>query len=124
MIQETFLDMFEQQTEPGLMVSDAEEVEGFTSVTEDFPSLFEAIEKGGRYVAVLSTTMEREVYDLIKQYTDRRDAVSVFSEGEWRQCTINSDTRLLLLTTPETLQQIEQTFPIRQAVGMVFEENK
>ena len=123
---DTFLTLFRQQTEPALMISDtitAQDIDASTPLQGDFISLFSALQKGGRYALPLTADMSREIYDTVKQYTDRHDAVSVFSNGSWKHCDINPDTtRLLLVATTDTMQKLE--YPIRHAVGMVFEDTR
>lgn len=125
MTQETFITLFEQQKEPGLMVTETKEIEGFTAVTDEHTTLLETLTQGGKYTMTLTPNIKRETYDLLKQYTDRQGAISVYAKGTWKQGTIDTNnTRLLILTTTDTLKQVEQDYPIRQAVGMVFEQNK
>ena len=125
MILPEFLTIVKKQTEPALIISDKlnqEEVEGFVPIDNDFNSLFQALKEGGDLVITLKSELDRASYDLIKQYTDRQDAVSVFVKGEWKQCPIPANTHLILLSDKDTLQNLEKEYPIRQIVGMVFED--
>ena len=123
-----FLKIFREQIEPALVISNdirPEDIDGFTSVSPDFDTLFTSLETGGNYVISLTRDLSKESYDLIKQYTDRHDAVSIFIDGAWKQLAINTKTtQLLCIVEPDTLKDIEQEYPIRQAVGMVFENKE
>ena len=125
MILPEFLTIVKKQTEPALIISanlNQEDIEGFNPIKSDFESLFQALKEGGDLVMNLSSELDRATYDLIKQYTDRKDAVSVFVEGDWKQCPIPTNTHLILLSDKDTLQNLEKEYPIRQIVGMVFED--
>ena len=125
MILPEFLTIVKKQTEPALLISDKlnkAEIKGFNPINNDFNSFFQALKKGGNLVMNLSSDIDRATYDLIKQYTDRQDAVSVFVNGDWKQCTIPANTHLILLSDKDTLQNLEKEYPIRQIVGMVFED--
>ena len=51
--------------------------------------------------------------------------MSVFTDGSWHKTAINiQTTRLLLVVDTDTLTEIEQEYPMRQIVGMVFEDNQ
>ena len=107
MILPEFLTIVKKQTEPALIISaklNKEEIEGFIPVANDFNYLFEALKTGGSLVMNLSSDLDRATYDLIKQYTDRQEAVSVFVKGDWYQCTIDTNTHLVLLVNNNTLQ--------------------
>ena len=126
MILKEFLVAVKKQTEPALLISDKlnqEEIEGFTPVANNFDSLFQALKEGGNLVTTLKSELDRATYDLIKQYLDRQGAVSVFVKEGWKQCAIDTNTHLILLVDTNTLRELEQECPIRQIVGMVFEDN-
>ena len=125
MILPEFLTIVRKQTEPALIISNKlnqAEIKGFNPINNDFNSLFQALKEGGDLVMNLSSDLDRAIYDLIKQYTDRREAVSVFVKGDWYQCAINTNTHLVLLVNNNTLRELEKEYPIRQIVGMVFED--
>ena len=121
-----FLSNFKQQAEPALVISNTSAdtaVVDFVAISDNFDELFSSLQKGGYYVVTLSRNLSKETYNLIKQYTDRTDAVSICIDGVWKQLTINTNTtKLLIQVDPETLANLEQEYPIRQAVGMVFQD--
>lgn len=123
-----FLSHVKEQTEPALVISNnttSSGIDGFSPISPDFKSLFDALSKGGNFVVQLSSPLPQSTYNLIKQYIDRKDEVSVFTDGSWHKTAINiQTTRLLLVVDTDTLTEIEQEYPMRQIVGMVFEDNQ
>lgn len=122
-----FLSQIKEQTEPALVISNtlkADTIDGFSPISSDFKILFDALSRGGNFAIQLLSPLPQNIYNLIKQYTDRKDEVSVFTDGSWNKTAINTGaTRLLLIVDTDTLAEIEQEYPIRQVVGMVFEDN-
>lgn len=122
-----FLKAFQQQNEPALLVSDtvsAEDIKDFREISGDIDHLTSELKKGGNIVITIAHPLPHNLYGFIKQYTERNGDITLPFSGELQQIQIDTNnTRILLIATYNDLTDIEKEYPIREAVGMVFEDN-
>ncbi len=124
MKQKEFISIFLAQTEPALCILSDEDLrhdfDGFRHIEGSFVAVGDALLEGGNLAVMLTQDFSRELYSVIKQYTERRGMLQIPVRGKWAQFEIDTHkTHLLLLVTPSVLANIEKEYPLRQIVGMV-----
>ena len=119
---EKFLEKVNMQREPALIIGNPISVDGATFIPAQWKEMVDALSAPGNFVVTIDDTFGKNEYDLMKQLTDRIEVADLYIDGELRQLKRDpNETHLVFQVQPEILSKLEQHFPLRRTVGMVFE---
>lgn len=126
-----YLNVFKNQREAGLIVVEKtehfEEIknqinrQGF-QVTNLWQETIEQLRNGNSICLELSSSISKELYDLIAQYSARNGAIQIMDNTTMKLKSIQfnpAECHLLLLALKQNLQEIEKTHSLKEKVGLV-----
>ncbi len=125
-----FITIWEQTTEPALFIGNEEkdffEEHGLTMIEGSFENLFNAMERGGKYVCSVNRETEKETFLFIKLFTELGGKFHLASVHgrEWNLSINPKESNFIVLVSPDMIDFFDREYALRQRVGMVFNAEK